>query len=150
MDGWFTGKFEYAVDTKGRISIPAKFRDLLSENARFHTIRVPKFRIRIYPEDEWEKKARQYENLPETEIFDEYRREFYDSQADSDMDAQGRITICAAQLKQIKFNGSKIVMLGMGKYIEAFCAENETAEFDDEERKFAEKYYAVNKAIRDF
>jgi len=150
MLGWFTGKFEYALDAKGRVSIPAKFRDLVKDSAKFHTIRVPKFRIRIYPEDEWEKKALQYENLPETEIFDEYKREFYESQADSDLDSQGRITIPSVQLKQIRYGGGKIVMLGMGKYIEAFCAENENADLDGDEKKFAENYYKVNEAMREF
>ncbi|MDR0304221.1 MAG: hypothetical protein LBH98_05555 [Chitinispirillales bacterium] len=150
MTGWFTGKFEYAIDVKGRISIPAKFRDLIPENSKFHSIRVPKFRIRIYPESEWEKKALQYENLPETEIFDEYRREFYDTQADSDLDGQGRITIPSKQIKEIRYNGGKIIMLGMGKYIEAFCSENENADYDEAERKFADKYYKVNEAIMEF
>ena len=150
MNGWFTGKFEYAIDAKGRISIPAKFRDLIPENSKFHTIRVPKFRIRIYPESEWEKKALQYENLPETEIFDEYRREFYETQADSCLDSQGRITISGKQLKEIRYGGAKVVMLGMGKYIEAFCAENENVDFDENEKKFAERYYKINEAIREF
>ena len=149
MKGWFTGKFEYAVDTKGRISIPAKFRDLIPENSKFHTIRVPKFRIRIYPEGEWEKKALQYENLPETEIFDEYRREFYDTQADSDLDSQGRITVPNKQLKEIKYNGGKITMLGMGKYIEAFCTENENASLDENEKIFSERYYKINEAMEE-
>jgi len=158
MDGWLTGKFEYAIDSKGRISIPAKFRDLFKENTRFHTIRVPKYRIRIYPEDEWEKKAHAYQNLPETELFDEYRREFYENQADSDMDAQGRITICPTQLKQINYGGGKIIMLGMGKYIEACCAESEEMQSgsgygeaaEAAEAEFSQKYYAINEAMREF
>ena len=152
MDRYFTGKFEFSIDSKGRVSVPAKFRDLLDADTNFHIIRVPKFSLRIYPEAEWEKKARIYANLPETPEFHEYTRIFYNSQADSDLDPQGRITIPKRQLEQIKYNGGKLVFLGMGKYIEVFCAENENAkiEDDDDEKLFAENYYKIEEKIREF
>jgi len=152
MNGYFTGKFEFSIDAKGRIAVPAKFRDLIGENKCFHIIRVPKYRIKILPEAEWEKKAHVYANLPETEEFDDYRRIFYYSQADSEMDSQGRITISKKQLEQIKYKGGKIALVGMGKYIEAFCVENEDVKItnDKEEKDFSQDYYNIEKKIREF
>lgn len=152
MNGYFTGRFEFSIDTKGRMSFPAKFREMLGENEILHLIRIPKFRIKILPESEWEKKAEIYSNLPETEEFDEYRRTFYYSQADSELDVQGRITIPKKQLEEIKYKGGKITLVGMGKYIEVFCSENENVkiEEDADEKTFSQNYYNIEKKIAEF
>ena len=152
VTGFLTGKFEFSIDAKGRISIPAKFREILGECGSFHIVRVPKFRLRILPRCEWEKKAQVYANLPETEEFHEYTINFYNSQTNCDSDAQGRITIPKWQLDLIKYKGGKIVLLGMGKYLEACCVEYENSDInsDKNEKDFADYYYKVEREIGKF
>lgn len=151
MDGYFTGRYEFSIDTKGRVAVPAKFRALIGENKYFHLIRMPKYRIKIMTEDEWEKKAKIYANLPETEEFDDYRRIFYSSQADSEIDAQGRITIPKNLLDKIKCE-KKIVLQGYGKHIEAYCEKYENIKLtnEKEEKDFLLDYYNIEKKIREF
>ena len=53
----FTGEYQYSLDSKGRINIPAKFRQSLSKNNQntFVTTRGQDPCIWIYPLTEWKK-----------------------------------------------------------------------------------------------
>lgn len=50
----FRGRFEHTIDTKGRLSIPSKFREVLSENydSRLVVTTYDGFLI-AYPHEEW-------------------------------------------------------------------------------------------------
>lgn len=61
----FGGAHELSIDSKGRLAVPAKFRDILS---RLYTPAVvatleSKHKLLMYPVAEWEKVAAQLLNL---------------------------------------------------------------------------------------
>lgn len=60
----FMGEFQHSIDIKGRMIVPAKFRELLGEN--FVITRGLDQCILGYPMDEWRKLEEKLKDLPMT------------------------------------------------------------------------------------
>ncbi len=131
----FNGVFEYSIDAKGRINIPAKFRKSLatSGSETLYIRKMPNKSLGIYPVDVWEKEAEKLASLPTTPQNMKYQRTVYRSLTDSTIDAQGRITITPAQLSYVGV-AKKATLVGMGNYIELVSPDallDEDDDFDD-------------------
>src|SRR4030067_538583 len=52
----FRGRYEYTIDPKGRVNIPSRFRDQLSETGK-ETVVITNYEhcIYAYPAEEWER-----------------------------------------------------------------------------------------------
>jgi MraZ protein len=93
---FFYGRFDYVIDEKGRVNVPAKFRKAAgTESDERYVITLGLDRcIYVYPPDQWsliEKKLRQLSNdLPEER---RYIRIVGANASDSKVDAQGRIAL---------------------------------------------------------
>ncbi|MCI5699457.1 MAG: division/cell wall cluster transcriptional repressor MraZ [Lachnospiraceae bacterium] len=90
----FMGEHSHTIDAKGRLIIPAKFREELGE--KFVITQGMDHCLTIYPMAEWEKFLQQLSQLPlankETRIF----RRFFTAKADTcELDKQGRILVPA-------------------------------------------------------
>ena len=90
----FTGTFTHSIDAKGRMIIPAPFRDALG--ARFAVAPSPDFKwVSLYPIDAWIEKRDYFvrlaeknpKALPFLEQFSKY------SYTDCESDAQGRLLL---------------------------------------------------------
>lgn len=111
----FTGKYYYTVDPKGRIIIPAPFREIVSThysskmvivNSAFDTC------LHIYPQAEWlklEEKVRQLPKMLEEVRF--FMRRVIASAQEMELDRQGRVLIPSALREDAGLN-SDIVMVG--------------------------------------
>lgn len=115
----FHGKYEYSLDAKGRVNIPAKFRKaLLPEAAEtFILCRAPGNCLRAFPLNYWNAYVAELNNRPETPETVGYKRQFYDTVADSTLDAQGRITLMQNQMA-IAGITKNVVLVGHENYIE--------------------------------
>lgn len=115
----FRGLYEYSIDEKGRVNIPAKFRKVLNPQAdeTFVVARGPNNCLRAYPQDEWKKFENELDARPQTPQTVRLRRQLYASLADSTLDGQGRITITPLQM-QISGITKKTVLVGQGPYVE--------------------------------
>ena len=69
--GQFHGRFDYSIDIKGRVNIPAKFRKTLSPNAgeTFIICRAPDGCLRAYPRDLWENYEAELASRPKPPRF---------------------------------------------------------------------------------
>ena len=92
----FRGSYTHSIDHKGRVSIPARFRRLLSGDASetFVILRGLDACVSLYPSDEFKKLE---ERLRSRSFSDETNRRFQrmlllDSR-DETLDAQGRVAI---------------------------------------------------------
>ncbi|MBO5869226.1 MAG: division/cell wall cluster transcriptional repressor MraZ, partial [Clostridia bacterium] len=86
----FYGEYKHTVDSKGRLFIPAKFRDKLGDE--FILSRGFDKCIRVYPISEWEKFTAKLQELPaakERHVL----RFFYSGADEGSLDAQGRVTL---------------------------------------------------------
>ncbi|MDZ7683268.1 MAG: hypothetical protein U5J63_16570 [Fodinibius sp.] len=65
----FKGQYEHSVDSKGRVSFPAKLRKALNPQAqeRFTILRGLEPCLYLYPEDEWQQVERSA--LPDQQLY---------------------------------------------------------------------------------
>ncbi len=92
----FRGSYRHSIDHKGRLSIPARFRRLLSSDAgdTFIILRGLEACVSLYPIDEW---RRMEERLRSRSFHDPIHRRFLRIMAldlnEETLDAQGRLAI---------------------------------------------------------
>jgi MraZ protein len=120
----FRGSYEYSIDAKNRVNIPAKFRKAMNPEAdeTFVIARGPNNTLRIYPADVWTVFENDLLARPETPETVMLKRLLYNMISDAKADGQGRIMLTQKQvdLAEIRKN---VVLVGAGDYIEAWSAE---------------------------
>lgn len=131
----FRGRSSHKIDPKGRIIIPARFRDILSDkNSSGLMISTLDQCLVAYPYDEWSKiEERILTKAERSEAMRRFRRIFIGGAFDCGCDKQDRILIPAslrtyAELKQ------KIVLVGVLDHFEIWSDEN----WEHENRRMAE------------
>src|SRR3972149_6898894 len=90
----FRGRFEHTIDAKGRLSIPVKFRDVLSETCDARLV-VTTYDgcLMAYPFKEWKVLEERIAGLSEfKKDARAFLRFFYSSAADCPIDRLGRVT----------------------------------------------------------
>jgi MraZ protein len=116
----FYGSFDYSVDAKGRVNIPAKFRKALSPEAEdtFIVTYGPGNCLQAYPKDEWNRYIAKIAALPRTPENDKIRRIVSGISTDSVLDVQGRVMLSAAQMKHAQITKNVTIIGDMRGYIE--------------------------------
>lgn len=117
----FSGKYYYTVDPKGRIIIPAPFREIITSNysTKLYVTNAPFERcLSIYPVEEWNKLQEQVRTKPRSdEAIRFFMRRVIASAVEVEMDKQGRILIPAALREDANINGD-VVIAGQVEKIE--------------------------------
>jgi MraZ protein len=117
----FSGKYYYAVDPKGRIIIPAPFREIVTSNysSKLYITNAPFDKcLYIYPMEEWNKLQDQVRTKPRSdEAIRFFLRRVIASAVETEMDKQGRILVPAALREDANIN-SNVVMAGQIERIE--------------------------------
>lgn len=116
----FYGSFDYSVDAKGRVNVPAKFRKALSPEAEdtFIVTHGPGNCLRAYPKDVWNRRMAKIAALPATPDNDKIRRFISGTSSDTVLDIQGRIMLSAAQMKYANITKNVTIIGDMQGYIE--------------------------------
>lgn len=111
----FVGSYECSVDNKGRLTLPAKFRDKLNGKP-FYLVLGLEGQIEIYTESKWEATM---EELDSFDAFDEdanaYKMFFFNNAQEGELDTQGRLNINFYKSK-INFE-KKVTVVGMRNVI---------------------------------
>ncbi len=116
----FIGEYQYSLDSKGRINIPAKFRQSLSKdnNNTFVATRGQDPCIWIYPIKEWKKIENELRKLSSISgVHRTFIRQIARSATPSTCDKQGRILISPALLSYARLKKETLI-LGMINKIE--------------------------------
>ncbi len=118
----FTGHSEHAIDSKLRLAIPAKFRNLLNterDGAAWYCVPWPVGVLRLYTERRFEELSDLLPKslLPPKEQADLNSR-FFGFSERLEMDAQGRIPIPKLHLELAELNSLEIVIVGAGIMLE--------------------------------
>jgi MraZ protein len=93
----FTGSVEHALDEKGRLIVPARFRDRLGAGFVI-TIAQPEPCLALYPSVTWAEFCTRLEEAPrKDERFRRIVRNIFAHTEEVACDAQGRLLIPAAQ-----------------------------------------------------
>ena len=143
----FSGKYYYTVDLKGRIIIPAPFREIISSNysTKLYITNAPFDKcLYIYPMEEWNKLQDQVRTKPRSdEAIRFFLRRVVASAVEMEMDKQGRVLVPAALREDANINSS-VVMAGQIERIELWDRNEWDALFDPEkiDRKAIEEKLA--------
>jgi MraZ protein len=90
-----TGEFNHSIDTKGRLIIPSKFREILGED--FVITKGMDGCLYLYPSNEWKTFEEKLRTLPLTnKSARTFTRFFFGSAVDGGLDKQGRVLISSA------------------------------------------------------
>jgi MraZ protein len=113
----FMGQYEHSIDTKGRVIIPAKYREGLGEC--FVVTRGLDGCLFLYPTDEWGAFVEKLQNLPSNQKTRRIQRQFLSSAMEVALDKQGRILI-PAMLREAASLEKEIVFVGMMNRVEVW------------------------------
>lgn len=88
----FMGEFQHSVDAKGRLIIPAKFREGLGE--RFIATRGLERNVYVFPMSEFEALAQKLKTYPlASGNARDFSRMLFSGAAECELDPQGRINL---------------------------------------------------------
>ncbi len=88
----FIGEYKHNLDTKGRLAVPVKFRNLLKKGAV--VTRGLDNCLFLYPRDQWKEIAQKLANLPISQAKARaFSRLMLAGAMEVDFDNQGRITL---------------------------------------------------------
>lgn len=113
----FLGEFSHNLDSKGRLTIPAKYRDKL--DAGMVVTRSPGGNcLLLMPMEEWQRISAQVSALP---LADRpaalLRRALFSAAEDLSQDKQGRILV-SQRLREFAQIETEVVVAGMNTHIE--------------------------------
>ena len=104
MRGGFNGQYDHAIDDKGRVSIPARFRELLEHGAdqdgQPPIVYITKHKLfkhkclALYASSQWEQKVgRMQQKIGFDPDFDNFQTWLLGNTGEIELDKQGRILI---------------------------------------------------------
>lgn len=112
----FIGEFEHQMDEKGRMIIPAKFRDGLG--SAFVVTRGLDECLFVYPREEWDQLETRLRKLSFTKKDARaFTRFFFSGAAECDIDKQNRINIPSVLRKYAKLD-KECVVIGVSSRVE--------------------------------
>ena len=124
----FLGTFDYAMDERGRVPLPPKFRDafragvVLSQGS-------PDRCIRIYTADAFAEQASKYLAVSPLHTKGRQLRRTFSRIWETQLDAQNRVLIPAALRTYAQLDG-KVMVIGAGEWIEAWAPETYEQEME--------------------
>lgn len=117
----FLGQYQYTLDEKNRMTIPARFRDKLE--AGFVITRGLDPCLTIYPMPVWEELSQKVKDIPITDPRGRsFRRQFFaDALNVTELDKQGRF-IVPERLRAYAGleSSSPVIIVGLEHYIEVW------------------------------
>ena len=127
----FMSEYNHTLDTKGRLIIPAKFREVLGEE--FVVSKGMDGCLFVYANDDWNAFEQKLTSLPLiNKEARQFARFFLAGAATVEVDKQGRILLPAA-LREFAGLEKDVVLVGVGSRVEIWSKERylENNDFDD-------------------
>lgn len=118
----FIGQYEHGIDKKGRMFIPAKFKDSLGDKFIISQGLERKHCLFIYTMSEWKRLNEKILAQPYAKA-QKLRRFLYAGASDLECDAQGRVLL-PALLREYAGLDDAAVVVGTGETIELWNKEN--------------------------
>ena len=128
IDNMFIGEYHHTIDDKGRIIIPAKFRDELGSN--FVVTRGIESCLFVYPNKNWDQICEKLNSLPFTRkdarIFNRF---FMSGATNVELDKQGRANISSPLIDYAHLS-KECVIIGTGDRLEIWSQDDWDSFFD--------------------
>lgn len=118
----FMGEYHHNIDDKGRLIIPAKFREELGDE--FIVTRGIENCLFAYSKKDWEKIVEKLESLPFTKRdARSFNRFFLSGATNAEIDKQGRINITSPLVSYANIK-KECVIIGVGDRLEIWSLED--------------------------
>lgn len=112
----FFGEVKHTIDTKGRLVLPAKFREGIRDG--YVMTKGLDQCIFLFPMDEWRRMEEKLKTLPLThKDARAFVRYFFSGACDGELDKQGRVRIPQNLTDYAKLDGSAVI-IGVGTRME--------------------------------
>lgn len=130
------GEYQHSIDAKGRMIVPAKFREILGET--FVLTRGLDHCIFGYPMDEWRKLEQKLKGLPMTnKDARAFARFFFSGATEVELDKQGRINIPSTLINHANLE-KECIVLGVSSKIEIWAKDAWSSYFEESSESFNE------------
>lgn len=117
----FMGEYQHNIDEKGRLTIPAKFRDGLG--SAFVVTRGLDQCLFVYPMEEWQILSKKLKSLPMMKSDARaFTRFFFSGATECELDKQGRVNIPNNLVDHAKLE-KDCVVLGVSNRVEIWSKE---------------------------
>lgn len=125
----FNGSYLHSMDDKGRVVIPAAFREAVKEGMM---MTLGQGCVALHPADSWDDLLNEiaHNERQDRLLGSAQRRIVLAHQAKADMDRQGRIAISATLRKRVQL-GAEVLIQGVGPTIEIWSPELWDAYMED-------------------
>ncbi len=127
----FRGQFVHSIDAKGRVSLPARFRDTLIADGDARLVLTPALFepcLHLYPMRAWEALEQKISELPS---FDpnvvRFRRLYVSAAIECELDKAGRVLV-PPTLRDKAALAKDVLWAGMGRTVELWSKERWDAE----------------------
>ncbi|QCT02230.1 MraZ protein [Paenibacillus algicola] len=141
----FMGEYQHNIDDKGRLTIPAKFRELLGSS--FVVTRGLDQCLFVYPHEEWAVMEQKLKSLPlmksDARAFSRF---FFSGAAECEWDKQGRVNL-PTNLREFAKLDKECVVIGVSSRVEVWSKDKWNEYYQQSEEAFndiAEKLVDFN------
>ncbi|TCS84423.1 division/cell wall cluster transcriptional repressor MraZ [Tepidibacillus fermentans] len=132
----FMGEFQHNIDNKGRVIIPAKFREELGNT--FVITRGLDQSLFVYPQSEWKQVEQKLKSLPFTKAdARKFTRFFFSGAIECELDKQGRVMI-PANLREYAELEKECVFIGVSNRVEIWSKKLWDSYYEESEESFNE------------
>ena len=130
----FMGEYHHGLDAKGRLIIPAKFREELGEGAVI--TRGLDNCLFLFPQEEWSVLESKLKALPLTKSdARQFVRFLFSGATECELDKQGRINL-PPNLREFASIEKDAVVIGVSSRVEIWSKERWESYVDDAEESF--------------
>jgi MraZ protein len=120
----FRGQFSHSVDAKGRVSLPARFRDVLVADGDARFVLTPAVFdpcLHLYPMKAWEEFERKVSELPSLDATAiRFRRLYVSAAVECELDGSGRVLVPTHLREHAKLD-KEALWAGMGRTLELWA-----------------------------
>lgn len=121
----FYGEYEHTLDRKGRLIIPAKFREVFKENyiEKFYVTRGLDKCLFVFTEEEWKLQEQKFKSLSFTKAeARKFNRLYFSGACELTCDKQGRILL-PQYLKGFAGIQREVIIVGVSNRMEIWSKE---------------------------
>jgi MraZ protein len=117
----FLGEYQHSIDEKGRVIMPARFREQLGST--FIITRGLDGCLFVYPHEEWLKLSNEVQNLPlARKDARAFSRLLFSGAVEGECDKQGRVSLPNV-LREFARIQKDVVIIGVSSRLEIWAAE---------------------------
>ena len=136
----FYGEYEHTIDRKGRLIVPAKFRQALKEHDE-HTLFLTRGLdgcLFLFPESEWRLAENRFKQIPFTKGEGrKFNRLFFSGASEISVDSLGRVLV-PKTLKEFAQIKQDVVIVGVSTRVEIWAKEKWQAFYESSRQSFEE------------